>query len=169
MSARGAIFDMDGVLVDSGAHHRAAWRALLDELGERPAHDEPWRLTIGRPGAEAVPLLLGRRVAEGEARALARRKRAHYVRLARAGVVAIPGAPAFVEALAPPPAAPPSSGRSPPAGSRARSPPPPRATTPPASSPGSGSCGTSRWSSPRRTCGGARPIRRCTCSPRVLR
>jgi len=84
MSARGAIFDMDGVLVDSGAHHRAAWRALLDELGERPAHDEPWRLTIGRPGAEAVPLLLGRRVAEGEARALARRKRAHYVRLARA-------------------------------------------------------------------------------------
>ena len=100
LDARGAIFDMDGVLVDSGAHHRAAWRALLDELGERPAHDEPWRLTIGRPGAEAVPLLLGRRVAEGEARALARRKRAHYVRLARAGVVAIPGAPAFVEALA---------------------------------------------------------------------
>src|SRR3989304_4430794 len=55
MSARGAIFDMDGVLVDSGAHHRAAWRALLDELGERPAHDEPWRLTIGPPGAPAGP------------------------------------------------------------------------------------------------------------------
>jgi len=27
------IFDMDGVLVDSGAHHRAAWTALLGELG----------------------------------------------------------------------------------------------------------------------------------------
>src|SRR2546425_105550 len=43
---------MDGVLVDSGAHHRAAWTALLGELGVAvPA--EFWRLTIGRP-AEAV-------------------------------------------------------------------------------------------------------------------
>ena len=29
------IFDMDGVLIDSGAHHRAAWMALLAELGVR--------------------------------------------------------------------------------------------------------------------------------------
>ena len=28
-----AIFDMDGVLVDTGANHRAAWEALLEELG----------------------------------------------------------------------------------------------------------------------------------------
>jgi len=67
MTPRGVIFDMDGVLVDSGAHHRAAWRALLDELGERPAREEHWRLTIGRPGAEAVALLLGRPVPEAEA------------------------------------------------------------------------------------------------------
>jgi len=32
-----AIFDMDGVLIDSGAHHRHAWRMLLDELGAEPA------------------------------------------------------------------------------------------------------------------------------------
>jgi beta-phosphoglucomutase-like phosphatase (HAD superfamily) len=32
------IFDMDGVLIDSGVHHRAAWRALLAELGEEPVH-----------------------------------------------------------------------------------------------------------------------------------
>ncbi|MBI2156299.1 MAG: hypothetical protein HYU26_05230, partial [Candidatus Rokubacteria bacterium] len=44
--ARGVVFDMDGVLVDSGVHHRAAWRALLDELGETPAHHDYWRLTI---------------------------------------------------------------------------------------------------------------------------
>ena len=25
------LFDMDGVLIDSGAHHRKAWRALLEE------------------------------------------------------------------------------------------------------------------------------------------
>src|SRR4029453_15554637 len=42
-----------------------AWRALLAELGTEPAHPEHWRLTIGRPSEEAIPLLLGRRVGGG--------------------------------------------------------------------------------------------------------
>src|SRR5262252_6950793 len=58
------VFDMDGVLIDSGAHHRAAWQALLEEIGEEPAHPEPWRLTIGRPSEEAVPLLINRRLSD---------------------------------------------------------------------------------------------------------
>ena len=93
------IFDMDGVLIDSGAYHRRAWRALLDELGARPAHPEFWRLTIGRPGEEAIPILLGRAVSAEEARRLARRKRDLYVGLARRGLEAVPGAAAFVMAL----------------------------------------------------------------------
>jgi len=93
------IFDMDGVLLDSGAHHRRAWRMLLDELGARPAHPEFWRLTIGRPGEEAIPILLGRAVSAEEARRLARRKRDLYVGLARRGLEAVPGAAAFVMAL----------------------------------------------------------------------
>ncbi len=93
------IFDMDGVLIDSGVHHRRAWRALLDELGAEPAHPDFWRLTIGRPGEEAIPLLLGRRVTSAEARRLARRKRDLYIGLARQGLQAVPGAPAFVEEL----------------------------------------------------------------------
>ena len=55
-----ALFDMDGVLVDSGAYHRAAWQALLQELGAEPEDREFWRLTIGRPVEEALPVLLGR-------------------------------------------------------------------------------------------------------------
>jgi HAD superfamily hydrolase (TIGR01509 family) len=94
-----AIFDMDGVLIDSGVHHRAAWQALLTELGEEPAHPEYWRLTIGRPSEEAVPLLLGRSVPDHEARRLARRKRDLYVNLSRAGVVSVPGVRDFVAAL----------------------------------------------------------------------
>ena len=47
------VFDMDGVLIDSGAHHRASWRALCADLGVEPPH-EFWRLTIGRPAEEAV-------------------------------------------------------------------------------------------------------------------
>jgi beta-phosphoglucomutase len=93
------VFDMDGVLIDSGAHHRAAWRALLEELGEAPAHPEHWRLTIGRPSEEAVPLLLGRRVSEYEARRLARRKRDLYVDFARTGIVTVAGVSRFVAEL----------------------------------------------------------------------
>jgi beta-phosphoglucomutase len=98
--ARAVIFDMDGVLIDSGAHHRAAWRALLAELGEEPAYPAHWRLTIGRPSEEAVPLLLGRQMSEYEARRLARRKRDLYVDFARAGIVTVPGVSRFVAELA---------------------------------------------------------------------
>jgi HAD superfamily hydrolase (TIGR01509 family) len=98
-SARGVIFDMDGVLIDSGAHHRAAWRALLEELGVAPAQPEYWRLTIGRPSDDAVPLLLGREVAWPEARRLADRKRHHYLRLSRQGLPAVRGVAAFIDEL----------------------------------------------------------------------
>jgi beta-phosphoglucomutase len=95
-----AIFDMDGVLIDSGAHHRRAWRALLAELGTEPADPEHWRLTIGRPSEEAIPLLLGRRVSGAEARRLARRKRDLYQEQAQAGLEPVPGVRAFLESLA---------------------------------------------------------------------
>ena len=95
-----AIFDMDGVLVDSGAHHRHAWHALLIELGAEPADPEYWRLTIGRPGEEAIPLLLGRRLSGAEVRRLARRKRDLYNERARTGLEAVAGVPEFLESLA---------------------------------------------------------------------
>jgi len=92
------IFDMDGVLVDSGAHHREAWALMLEELGVA-APPEFWRRTIGRPSIEAVPLLLGEPVEAAEARRLANRKHAHYVRLAARGLPAVTGVVAFVEVL----------------------------------------------------------------------
>jgi beta-phosphoglucomutase len=97
--AGAVIFDMDGVLLDSGAHHRDAWRLLLEELGVTPAPDF-WRSTLGRPAEEAVALLLERAIAPDEAATLARRKRDHYSRLAARGMQPIAGAPAFVAALA---------------------------------------------------------------------
>jgi beta-phosphoglucomutase len=97
-TTRAVVFDMDGVLIDSGAHHRDAWRQLLADLGLTPAPDF-WRLTIGRPAEEAVALLLDRAVDAEEARHLARRKREHYTRLTARGMLPIVGAPAFVAAL----------------------------------------------------------------------
>ena len=100
MTVRGVIFDMDGVLVDSGEHHRAAWRALLAELGATSTSAESWRLTIGRPAHEAVALLLGRDLAPDEAMQLASRKRDLYRHFARRGAVAVPGVTAFVGSVA---------------------------------------------------------------------
>ncbi len=95
-----SIFDMDGVLIDSGAHHRQAWRALLDELGVEPAEPDFWRLTIGRPAEEAVPLLLGRALPPAEARRLALRKRALYAEYSAQGVLPVAGVERFVDSLA---------------------------------------------------------------------
>src|SRR5262245_12732220 len=100
VETRAVIFDMDGVLVDSGAHHREAWKALLDELGVVPAEPDYWRLTIGRPSVEAVPLLLGRAMSWAEAQRLAARKQEHYRRLAAGGPALVRGVAAFVTDLA---------------------------------------------------------------------
>jgi HAD superfamily hydrolase (TIGR01509 family) len=93
------IFDMDGVLIDSGAHHRSAWKALLAEIGVTPTRPEFWRLTIGRPAEEAVPLLLGRRVSTADARRLALRKRELYSEFSGQGLRAVPGVQDFVGTL----------------------------------------------------------------------
>lgn len=96
--ARAVVFDMDGVLVDSGAHHRDAWQATFRELGVAlPA--EFWRVTIGRPADEAVALLV-KGVDAAEAGRLAEVKRGHYARLARRGTVAVMGVREFLEVLA---------------------------------------------------------------------
>ena len=93
------IFDMDGVLIDSGAHHRSAWRALLDELGVEPSEPAFWRVTIGRPAEEAMPLLLGRPLDPAEALRLALRKRDLYARFAAEGLRSVPGVSGFLDDL----------------------------------------------------------------------
>jgi len=98
--ASACIFDMDGVLIDSGPWHRAAWAALLRELGVEPCQPDFWRLTIGRPAEEAVSRILGRPVSEWEAWELSRRKRDLYVELAKGGTPVVAGAPTFVADVA---------------------------------------------------------------------
>ncbi len=97
--SQAAIFDLDGVLVDSGACHRAAWRALLKELGAEPRDGEFWRMTIGRPVEEALPLLLGRRLSPQEIARYSKRKTALYHQLAEGRFQPVPGAITFARSL----------------------------------------------------------------------
>jgi beta-phosphoglucomutase len=95
----GVVFDMDGVLIDSGEHHRAAWRAMLRDVGVPEAPRDFWRLTIGRPSHEAVPLILGRAIHPDEARRLAGIKQEHYMRLSRRGPGPLAGVARFLARL----------------------------------------------------------------------
>lgn len=96
---RAAIFDLDGVLVDSGPYHRAAWRALLKELGAGQVDGEFWRLTIGRPVEEALPHLLGRRLSSWEIARYSKRKTDLYHQISGGRFPPVPGAVTFVQAL----------------------------------------------------------------------
>ena len=81
---RFCIFDMDGVLIDSGAHHRNAWQALLEELevdagraGVLAAHHRAPR------GGGGAALARARRVGRGGATPGAAQARAvHRIRAA---------------------------------------------------------------------------------------
>jgi beta-phosphoglucomutase family hydrolase len=100
MITRACIFDMDGVLIDSGAHHRSAWQTLIKELGVEPPDPEFWRLGIGRRSEDALPLILARPVGEPELAQLARRKRELYAEFSRHGTQTVDGVVEFVAALA---------------------------------------------------------------------
>ena len=93
------IFDMDGVLVDSAASHRRAWQALLEEMGSPITDPEFWRITIGRPIEEALPLLAKRQLTRREIVRYSRRRNDLFHEFSREGVAQVPGVRAFVRGL----------------------------------------------------------------------
>jgi beta-phosphoglucomutase len=83
----GLIFDMDGVLVDSGAAHLQAWQQLGTEIGT-PFSQELFRHTFGQRNANIIPQWLGevspQRLAE-----LDTRKESLYRQFVRQGSVRV--------------------------------------------------------------------------------
>ncbi|HHI68391.1 MAG TPA: HAD family phosphatase [Planctomycetes bacterium] len=98
MEQKGVLFDMDGVLVDSGPIHREAWKRLAREAG-RPMEDSFFDRVFGMRNEEILEELLGPGLDRERKAALGKRKEEIYRALARERLAPAPGAAELVAAL----------------------------------------------------------------------
>jgi len=94
----GALFDMDGVLVDNLECHAAAFKQLAEEHGVILT-DEEVNSVFGRKTAETLSAILGREISPEEGRELEDRKEVIYRELAQPGIreMIVPGLLALLE------------------------------------------------------------------------
>lgn len=98
MTASGVIFDMDGVLLDSGPAHAESWRVLAAERGATIA-DEEFTRHFGRPSRDIIRALFGSRLTVEQVTALDDRKEAIYRELIHDDLPVMPGALQAIERL----------------------------------------------------------------------
>jgi len=95
----GAIFDWDGVIVDSSAHHEQAWEWLAAQVG-RPLPPGYFERGFGLKNERIIPDILGWSRDESEIRSISRRKEQLYRdALRQGGVSLLPGVESFLDAL----------------------------------------------------------------------
>lgn len=95
----GAVFDMDGVIVDNRKYHVLAWRALARKHGIRFDTRHFKDRLFGRVNREIFMGLYGRTMPEAEVIALAEEKEALYRSLYKGCVEPVRGLVAFLRAL----------------------------------------------------------------------
>ena len=95
----GVIFDMDGVLVDSGPAHHQSWQLLARRNGLGMS-DAAFAETFGMTSREIIRKFWGAQVADAEARRIDDEKEALYRDLIRGHVPLSPGARETLAALA---------------------------------------------------------------------
>ena len=74
---KGVIFDMDGVLVDSGPAHAASWRALAEKHGIKIS-DKQFKQTFGCPSRDIIRTIWGDHVGDEDVRRYDEEKEAIY-------------------------------------------------------------------------------------------
>ena len=92
---KGAIFDLDGVLIDSSALHLASWKQVGAEMGFTMTDEIFWE-TFGMPNRQILPLLYERPLSAEEIQALSEQKEEAYRALAPGSVAPQPGAVALL-------------------------------------------------------------------------
>jgi len=94
----GALFDWDGVLIDSSAQHEKSWELLADEIG-KPLPPDHFKRGFGKKNAAIIPDLgWGQDPAE-VARLGARKEQLYRELVLTGGVTTLPGGFELVDAL----------------------------------------------------------------------
>jgi beta-phosphoglucomutase len=91
MTQTGVIFDMDGVLVDSGPDHAASWRAVASQHNIEIS-DEQFKRTFGRPSRDIIRIIWGEQVSDEEIERYDQEKEAKYRELIAGRIPLMPGA-----------------------------------------------------------------------------
>ncbi len=94
----GVLWDMDGVLVDTGPTHYRAWQQTLAEYGLGMS-EEFFRSTFGMTNANLLPLLLGERSTPALVQAISDSKEALVREMMRGAARPLPGVQSWLEAL----------------------------------------------------------------------
>ncbi len=96
MSIGGVLWDMDGVLVDTGELHFQTWKSILAERGIDLSY-ELFRNTFGMIKAEILPAWFGRSLQEYEIEQISAAKEERFRLAARGHVQALPGVRLWLE------------------------------------------------------------------------
>ncbi len=95
----GAIFDWDGVIINSAAHHEASWERLAKENG-KTLPENHFKRGFGMKNEVIIPELLGWTTVPTEIRILSLRKEALYREIVREkGIEALPGVREWLQTL----------------------------------------------------------------------
>ncbi|MDP9292121.1 MAG: HAD family phosphatase, partial [Verrucomicrobiota bacterium] len=96
----GAIFDLDGVIIDSSPHHEESWNRLAREL-DRALPADHFRRGFGRKNEFIIPEILEWTSDPGEILRLSLRKEALYRDVVKERSIApLPGVGAWLQKLA---------------------------------------------------------------------
>jgi beta-phosphoglucomutase len=96
--ANGVIFDMDGVLVDSGRPHQQSWQQVARKYGI-DVSPEQFRDTFGRPSRDIIRIIWGDRLDDREIRTIDQEKELVYRELISARIPLMPGCRRLLERL----------------------------------------------------------------------
>jgi beta-phosphoglucomutase family hydrolase len=96
---RGAIFDWDGVIINSAAQHELSWERLAKECG-KTLPENHFKRGFGMKNEVIIPELLGWTNVPTEVRILSLRKEAIYREIVREqGMTALPGVIEWLQTL----------------------------------------------------------------------
>jgi beta-phosphoglucomutase family hydrolase len=87
---RAILWDMDGVLVNTGEYHYAAWKKTFEELGV-PFSEEQFRATFGMNNASILEMIYGKKPPSEQENQISERKETLFREAVKGNAKLLPG------------------------------------------------------------------------------